>query len=173
MSAQSAIRLEPWGNGDLPLLQKTMGDAAMTEHLGGPESPEKLAQRQIKYERLADSGKGRMFKIVDEATGDAIGSVGYWTRIWRDGDAYEIGWSVIPGFQGRGVARSATEEAISTLRSEAKHRFLHAFPSIDNAPSNSICRRLGFTLIEECDIEFPPGNLMRCNDWQLDLFASP
>lgn len=172
MSVHSAVRLEPWGKDDLALLEKTMGDADMTKHLGGPESREKLAQRQIRYERLADSGKGRMFKIVDETTGDATGTVGYWERMWRGEDVYEIGWSVLPGFQGRGIARSATEEAISKLRSETKHRFLHAFPSVDNAPSNAICRRLGFILIEECDFEFPPGNLMRCNDWQLDLFAS-
>jgi hypothetical protein len=34
------VRLEPWGEGDLPLLEKLMGDPAMTEHLGGPETPE-------------------------------------------------------------------------------------------------------------------------------------
>jgi RimJ/RimL family protein N-acetyltransferase len=40
-----------------------------------------------------------------------------------------------------------------------------------NAPSNAICQKLGFTLVEECEFEFPVGNLMRCNDWRLDLDA--
>lgn len=172
MFGQSAVRLEPWSKDDLALLQKLMGDAAMTKHLGGPESLDKIVERQTRYERLAESGNGRMFKIVDKATGEPMGSVGYWERVWRGEDVYEIGWSVLVGFQGRGIAGSATAEAISTLRPEAKHRFLHAFPSIDNAPSNAICRKLGFTRLEECDFEFPPGNLMHCNDWQLDLFAS-
>jgi RimJ/RimL family protein N-acetyltransferase len=171
-SDRTAVRLEPWGDGDLPLLEKLMGDPEMTEHLGGPESQEKIAKRQTRYERLADSGKGRMFKIVEGATGEAVGSVGYWERMWRDEQVYEIGWSVLPAFQGRGIAGMATAQAIAMARSEKKHRFLHAFPSVDNPPSNAICRKLGFTLLEACDFEYPPGNPMVCNDWRLDLFAS-
>jgi pyruvate/2-oxoglutarate dehydrogenase complex dihydrolipoamide dehydrogenase (E3) component len=37
----ATVTLEPWGSGDLPLLERLMGDPRMTEHLGGPESPEK------------------------------------------------------------------------------------------------------------------------------------
>ena len=46
---------------------------------------------------------------------------------------------------------------------------MHAFPSVENAPSNAVCRRLGFELVEECESEYPPGTPMRCNDWRLDL----
>jgi RimJ/RimL family protein N-acetyltransferase len=151
------------------LLEKTMGDAEMTKHLGGPESPEKLADRQRKYERLADSGKGRMFKIVDEATGEAIGTIGYWDKEWKGEQVYETGWSVIPAFQGRGIAVAATAQAIELARTEGKHRFMHAYPNVENAASNEICRKLGFTFIEECEFEFPPGHLMRCNDWRIVL----
>jgi RimJ/RimL family protein N-acetyltransferase len=100
----SGVRIEPWGNGDLPLLEKLMGDPEMTEHLGGPESDEKLAERQARYERLADSRKGRMIKIADGASSEAVGSVGYWERTWRGEVVYEMGWSVLPAFQGRGIA---------------------------------------------------------------------
>ena len=172
MHERAAIRIAPWGKEDLALLEKTMGDSEMTKQLGGAESPEKLAERQAKYERLADSGKGRMFKIVDEATGEAIGTIGYWDREWHGEQVYETGWSVIPAFQGRGIAVKATAQAVELARSERKHRFMHAFPNVDNAPSNAICRKLGFVLIEECEFEFPPGHFMRCNDWRLDLFAS-
>ena len=161
------MRIEPWGEDDLPLLEKLMGDPAMTEHLGGPESPEKILERQRRYE---PPGSG-MFKIVDGETGEAVGSVGYWERTWRDGQVYELGWSVLPAFQGRGLARLATAQVIALARAEGRLRFVHAFPSVDNAPSNVICRRLGFTLIEECDFEYPPGRPLRCNDWRLDLFA--
>ena len=167
-SDRAAVHIEPWGEGDLALLEKLMGDPAMTEHFGGPESREKIAERQGRYE---PAGSG-MFKIVHGATGEAVGSVGYWERMWRDRQIYEIGWSVLPGFQGRGLARMAAAQAIAMARSERRHRFLHAFPSIHNAPSNAICRRLGFTLVEECEFEYPPGRFMQCNDWRLDLFAS-
>jgi len=48
---------------------------------------------------------------------------------------------------------------------------VHAFPSVDNPPSNAICRKLGFELLEAIDFEYPPGSggVLRCNDWRLDL----
>lgn len=167
------VRLEPWGKDDLPLLEKTVGDPEMMVYLGGPESAEKMAERQVKFEELADSGAGRMFKIVDEATGEAVGSVGYWDKDWRDKQVYETGWFVLPAFQGRGIAVEATAQAIVLAKSEGKHRYLHAFPAVENGASNAICRKLGFTLIEEHEFEYPSGsgNLMQCNDWRLDLRA--
>jgi RimJ/RimL family protein N-acetyltransferase len=161
------VRIEPWGAGDLPLLQRLLGDPAMMEHVGGPESPEKIAERHGRYE-LAGSGQ---FRIVVGAPSEAVGWVGYWERTWRDEEIYEIGWSVIPAFQGRGIAGQATAQAIAIAAAEGKHCFLHAFPSVENAASNAICRKLGFTLLEECEFEYPPGSLMRCNDWRLDLFG--
>jgi RimJ/RimL family protein N-acetyltransferase len=169
-SDRTAVRLEPWGEDDLPLVEKLMGDPEMTKHLGGPESPEKLAERQARYLRATDS-KARMFKIVDEATGEAVGSVGYWEKVWRGERIYEIGWSVLPAFQGRGIAGIATAQVIDRAKAEKKHRFLHAFPSPDNAPSNAICRKLGFTLLGEVEFEFPRGNFAPSNEWRLDLTA--
>jgi RimJ/RimL family protein N-acetyltransferase len=162
------IRIEPWGEGDLPLLQKLNGNPAMMEHLGGPESPAKIRERLGRY---VEPGSG-MFKIVDEASGEGIGSVGYWDREWRGGTVYETGWAVIPAFQGRGIAAAATAQAIELARAERKHRYMHAFPSVENPPSNAICRKLGFELLETLDFEYPPntGNVLRCNDWRLELF---
>jgi len=166
------VRLEAWSEGDLPLLRRLLGDPAMTEHLGGPESEEKLVERQTKYERIGDTGTGRMFKMVDEASGEALGSVGYWEKDWRETTVWETGWSVLPEFQSRGIAGEATRLAIARARDEDKHRWLHAFPSVDNAPSNAICRKLGFELLGASDFEYPPGHTMVCNDWRLDLFAA-
>jgi RimJ/RimL family protein N-acetyltransferase len=166
-----AIRLEPWGRGDLGLLEALLGDPAMTEHLGGPEGPAELRDRQARYESLTDTPNDRMFKIIDGPTGVGVGSVGYWEREWRGSLVYETGWSVLPAFQGRGIAKAATARLVSVLRPVRRHRYLHAFPSIDNQPSNAICRSLGFTLLEAIDFAYPPdsGNLLRCNDWRLDL----
>jgi RimJ/RimL family protein N-acetyltransferase len=161
----SEVRLDPWGEGDLPLLRGLVGDPAMMEHLGGPESEEKIAERQARY---APAGSNQ-FKMV--AGEEAVGWVGYWERGWQGEEIYEIGWSVLPEFQGRGIARTATALAIDLARAQDGRRHLHAFPSVDNPPSNRICRALGFTLAGVHDFEYPPGSLMRCNDWRLDLSA--
>ena len=50
---------------------------------------------------------------------------------------------------------------------------MHAYPAVDNDPSNGLCRKLGFELLGPSDFEWPSGSgtLMRCNDWRFDLFA--
>ncbi len=151
----ATVTLEPWGSGDLPLLERLMGDPLMTQHLGGPESPDKLRERQGRYERL--EGGDRMFKIVEVASGAGVGSVGFWTKQWRDQQVYEVGWMVVPEFQGRGIAVAATAQAIELAGHDGKHRFMHAFPSVDNASSNAICRKLGFELLEALRVRVPEG----------------
>jgi RimJ/RimL family protein N-acetyltransferase len=163
------VHIEPWDEDDLPILEKTLGDPEMMTYLGGAESAEKLAQRHARFLSLPDSGKGQMFKIVDAETGKGVGSVGFWERTWQDEEVYETGWHVIRSFQGRGIATAAMTELIAQLKIDPTHRFLHAFPAVENAPSNAICRKLGFTFVVECDFEYPKGSLMRCNDWRLDL----
>jgi RimJ/RimL family protein N-acetyltransferase len=164
------IRLEPWREDDLPLITEIMGTAEMTVYLGGPETPEKLAARLARY-RAAIVPEGRMFKVVDAATGEGVGSVGYWERVERGETVYETGWHVLPAFQGRGIAARATHLAIEAARSERRNRYLHAYPRVDNGPSNGLCRKLGFTLLGSRAFEYPPGNPILCNDWRLDLFA--
>jgi RimJ/RimL family protein N-acetyltransferase len=158
----AAIRLEPWGAGDEGLLARLLGDPAMMEHLGGPESPEGIAERQARY---AVPGSCQ-FRIVDEATGQGVGWVGYWER---GPDAYETGWAVVPEAQGRGIAAAAARALLERARADGDRRHVHAYPAVDNAPSNAICRRLGFELLGASEFEYPKGSFMRCNDWRFDL----
>jgi RimJ/RimL family protein N-acetyltransferase len=168
----SEYRLEPWGEDDLPLLHRLLGDPAMTEHLGGPETPEKLEDRHRRY-LDGKTGVVEMFTVVETATGESVGSVGYWERESQEGRVYETGWAVLPEFQGRGVATVATAQIIELVRALRKHQYLYAYPSVDNHPSNAICRKLGFELVDTDEFEYPKGsgNVMTCNNWRLDLFA--
>jgi RimJ/RimL family protein N-acetyltransferase len=166
---EPTVQLRAWSEDDLPLLEQTMGDAAMTEHLGGPETPDQLARRQQRYLALRDSGIGDMLVIVSAPDAMPVGTVGYWEKEWRDQTVWEVGWAVLPAFQGQGIATRGTALAIERARSEGRHRFMHAFPAVDNVASNGICRKLGFTLLDERDFEYPKGHWMRCNDWRLDL----
>jgi RimJ/RimL family protein N-acetyltransferase len=160
------IELCPWSPEDFPLLERCNAPDQM-DHLGGPESNERLRQRHDRYLTGAAPGQTRMFSIRSGA--DAVGSIGYWERRWRDRLVYETGWAVLPEFQGRGMAARAAAALIGILQHEALHKYLHAFPAPDNAPSNAICRKLGFVLIGECDFEYPLGHFMRSHDWRLEL----
>ncbi|MDI9888217.1 GNAT family N-acetyltransferase [Streptomyces sp. HNM0645] len=164
------LRIEPWSEGDFELL-RALNAPELTEHLGGPEPEGGLAERHRRYVALSmdRSGAGRMYRVVLTAGGEPVGSIGFWEKTWRDGEVYETGWSILPGFQGRGIATAAALAVVAEARAEHRHRHLHAFPSVDNAPSNAVCRKAGFSLIGECDFEYPPGTPLRSNDWRLDL----
>jgi RimJ/RimL family protein N-acetyltransferase len=160
-----SIGLEPWSERDQPLLEQLLGVPEMTEHVGGPEGAEKIAERQARYQVPGS----RQYRIVVD--GADAGWVGYWEREWLGEKVWETGWSVLPGFQGRGVASEATRQLIEIARGERTLQYVHAYPSLDNAPSNAICRKVGFELMGDYEFEYPKGNFMRCNDWRYDLLA--
>jgi RimJ/RimL family protein N-acetyltransferase len=163
------VTLWPWSEQDLSLLEELMGDPATMAHLGGPETPEQVLKRHQRYLQLPETD--HMFVILWGSNSEVAGSIGYWQKNWRDQLAYEMGWFVLPAYQGRGIATKAGAAMIEEARLQQRHRFMHAFPSVENVPSNAICRKLGFTLIEECRFEYPSGHFMQCNDWRLALFA--
>ena len=165
------ISLRPWAEQDLPLLERLMGDPAMTEYLGGPETPEKIRKRHQKYVEAKETDHTRVFVVVASPANTPAGSVVYWEREQNGQQVWEIGWSTLPELQGQGIATMATQLAIENARTEKRHRYMHAFPSIDNTASNAICRKLGFMLQGQDDFEYPKGHWMRCNDWRLDLFS--
>jgi RimJ/RimL family protein N-acetyltransferase len=158
------IELRPYSDADLPLLI-ALNAPELKTHVGGPETDEQVRRRHEKY--VAATETAHMFTIVVD--GEAAGSIGYWDKTWRDAPIYETGWAVLTHFQGRGIATAATRAIVDLARAERTHRSLHAFPGVDNPASNAICRKAGFTLIGECEFEYPPGHLMRCNDWRIEL----
>ena len=163
------VELQPWSTGDLSLLQE-LNAPEMKQHIGGPETADQLIDRQAQFEAPGS----RQFRIV-VAGSEPAGWVGYWERTWRDEQVWEVGWAVVPRFQGRGVATAATTQVLTAARAEHRMRFVHAYPSLDNGPSNALCRTVGFELLGSHDFEFPTGSgrLMRCNDWRFDLNADP
>ena len=98
-----------------------------------------------------------------------MGGVNFWEREWKGEPVYEMGWGVLPEFQGRGIASAAVAKAVELARSLGKRGAVHAFPSVDNGPSNAICRKAGFGLLGRTEVEYPKGHWMICNDWRLTL----
>ena len=162
------IQLKPWADEDLDLLRR-LNTPEIWAHLGGPETEEKVLDRHARYLDVGGQGSGGMFTVVLLPEGRTAGCIGYWEREWQGETVYETGWHVLPEFQGRGVATAAARAIAEVAGAERRHEQLHAYPSIDNAASNAICRKAGFTLVGPYDFEFPKGNLMRCNDWRYDL----
>jgi RimJ/RimL family protein N-acetyltransferase len=159
------VELTPWSVEDHALLHAINSDPVQMAHVGGVETDAKIADRNAKYAR--DPHQLRI-----SVNGEPAGWVGFWEREWNGERVYEIGWSVLRAFQGRGVATRATLLALDIARETAGAggpTSVHAFPNTGNAPSNAVCRRAGFTLLGESSFEYPPGNFEVVNDWRIDL----
>ena len=164
------LELHPLTEQDQPMTERFLTSPEMMEHLGGAQSLETARTAHRRFVDTGKSGTGQMFKIVLKPESESAGTVGYWEKTWLDEPVYETGWNVFPAYQGRGVAREATRMLIERLKSVATRRFLHAYPSVSNAPSNGICRALGFEFLGEYQFEYE-GHTLICNDWRLDLTA--
>jgi RimJ/RimL family protein N-acetyltransferase len=141
----------------------------MMIYLGGPEPETALAERHERILRNIAAGVGGAFLVVVPDSPDPVGWIGYWDSEWQGQMVYEMGWSVVPEFQGRGLATAAVVAVLRRAAADGRHEWVHAFPSIDNGPSNGVCRKAGFELRGECIVEFPKGHPVRSNDWRYTL----
>jgi len=151
---------------DVALYERLRCDPMMMAELGGPLPREGIPDKVASD--VADVQADRAWIFVVEQDGEAVGHVCIWDHV-EDGEIInEIGWMVLPEFQGRGLGREATRAILGRARAEGRWDVVHAFPGTTNAPSNGICRSLGFELIEEREIEFQ-GRTLRTNHWRLNL----
>ena len=169
--AEKEVTLRPYAEGDMWVLERTLGDPNQMVHLNGPESAEKLRKRHKNFVAMsADPSAGCMFTIVIGSENAPAGNVGYWETEWDGQRGWETGWFVLPEFQGKGIAAAATRLLVNRV-AKLDREFLFAYPSVNNGPSNAISKKLGFTLIGQTESEYPPksGRSLHVNIWRLDL----
>jgi RimJ/RimL family protein N-acetyltransferase len=154
---------------DLWLYEAIHCDPMMMAELGGPLPTQGMwgkLQRDV-----ADVEADTVWVLVivpDGNAGTAAGTVSVWDHKWRGETISEIGWMVLPKFQGEGLGSQAVRLVLDRARSTGRWDVLHAFPAVTNAASNAMCRKLGFTLIEEIDYDYR-GRTLHCNHWRITL----
>lgn len=165
------VRLRNIELGDLWLYEAIHCDPRMMEHLGGPLPKEGLAEKLERDAAATEADEVWVLVIVpDEETGEAAGTVTIWEHEVGGEALDEIGWMVLPDFQGRGIGSAAVRMALDRARAEGRWDVVHAFPPVTNPASNAMCRTLGFTLLGERTNRFRDREL-RVNHWRLDLGA--
>jgi RimJ/RimL family protein N-acetyltransferase len=158
---------------DLSLYESLLCDPHMMSHLGGAFPRERMPQKLRRDVESVETERAWIFKIIpDESSSQAAGSVCIWDNALHEETITEIGWMVLPQFQGRGVGSAAVSAILDKARSEKRWHVIHAFPSVTNAASNAICRKMGFALLEETDLDYA-GRMLRCNHWRLNLLPEP
>ena len=157
------MQLRAYTDADFAFTERLETDPVVMAHLGGPVDPARLPR--VHRLRLADPW---WFVITEEPGGPAVGTIGIWTAEHDGEPIHETGWTVAPEHQGRGLASRALAELAGRARAEPAFERLHAFPGTDNLASNALCRRAGFALEGEVEVEFA-GRPLHCNHWVLDI----
>lgn len=173
MNEEDGVLLRNVEIDDLDAYVRIRCDPAMMANLGGPlprEGIEAKVQRDAR-EAAADTAWLKMI-VPDEFTPEVVaGSVALWSHeLDTDGPVSEIGWMVLPEFQGRGLAKRATRALLERARDDDRWGLVHAYPATTNIASNGICRSLGFRFVGEQDTTFA-DRVLRTNHWVINPSA--
>ncbi|MEV4627142.1 GNAT family N-acetyltransferase [Micromonospora sp. NPDC049523] len=155
--------------GDVEAYIRMRCDPVMMGELGGPlprTGIEAKVRRDV--ERAAADADWIKMIVPDEANPDQVaGTVTLWSHE-SDGETMsEIGWMVLPEFQGRGLAKQATRGVLERARDDRRWGLVHAYPAATNGPSNGICRSLGFTLVGAEEVSFA-DRILRSHHWVIN-----
>jgi RimJ/RimL family protein N-acetyltransferase len=163
---EEQIRLRDVELGDVGAYVRMRCDPVMMAELGGPLPREGIEDKVARDVRAAAAGEAWIKMIVPGAEpGTVAGSVSLWSHGEGGGSPVsEIGWMVVPEFQGRGLGKRAVRVLLELARGDGRWGLVHAFPATTNRPSNGICRSLGFRLAGERDVTFA-GRVLRSNHW--------
>jgi len=161
------VDLVRWGVDDLPVLQRA-NTWEMTRYFGGPESDEALAQQHSDYLAGWETGQMRMFRV--DVDGKPAGYAGWWEEVHDGMPVYEVGCSIHPDWQGRGIALTALRETLRLAAVLGDRPMVVGYAHVDNAASNALCARAGFDRVGSA--AFPPeGDVpgMPVNVWMIDV----
>lgn len=172
------MRLRDVELGDVNAYVRMRCDPVMMAELGGPLPREGMEEKVARDVQAAATGTEWIKMIIpgeaaaeEAATEVVAGSVVLWSHDEDGGEPIsEIGWMVLPEFQGRGLAKRAVRMLLELARADGRWGLVHAFPGVTNGPSNGICRSLGFRLAGERDVTFA-GRVLRSNDWVINPAA--
>jgi RimJ/RimL family protein N-acetyltransferase len=159
------MRLVPYSDEHLSLTLATETDPDVMKYPGGARPREAVVRVHGTRVALAASG-GLYFVIVEDER--PAGQIGIWQGVHEGAQIHEMGWTLLPEFQGRGLVTAAGREVLERARARPEMREVWAFPGIDNGASNAICRKLGFEQAGETEIEFS-GRKLRVNEWRIRL----
>ena len=110
------------------LYERLRCDPMMMAELGGPlpkESVPGKLRRDVEAIRRDES----WITVIESDDGEAMGTVVLWEHEDRGETISEIGWMVLPEFQGRGLGKAATASLIERARADGRWGAIHAYPA--------------------------------------------
>lgn len=159
------VRLEPVGEADEWLTVALETDDRVMAELGGAWTVEQARATHARRLRTVRETGSWWFKIVRGEDAVAVGSVVLWDSEWAGEPVSEAGWMVLPEDQGKGYASAAVRLLLErTAAAGDRWGDIHASPGASNGASNAICRKAGFDLVDQGEVDYG-GRRLRVNHW--------
>jgi RimJ/RimL family protein N-acetyltransferase len=132
-----------WTKEDLPLAQALWGDPAVTRFVGGPFSPEQVAQRLDREIASQKNYNLQYWPIFLLESGEHVGCAGM--RIYNlEEKIYALGFYLRPPFWGQGFSTEAGRAVITYAFDTLDASALFAGHHPENAASRKVLAKLGF-----------------------------
>jgi RimJ/RimL family protein N-acetyltransferase len=164
------MELRPLTRDDLDFYERIYTDPRMWTELGGVVEQDMAAK--LERDVIAIEEDRHWVLVIVNDDGTAAGTVALWDHEWEGETIDEIGWMVLPEFQGRGLAGAAVGEALDRADAASRWRVLHAFPATTNSASNALCRKHGFALRGPLNFTYRERTL-HVNHWVREAHPVP
>ncbi|WP_035858824.1 GNAT family N-acetyltransferase [Cryptosporangium arvum] len=161
------MRLRNVRRDDVDAYRRMRCDPVMMAELGGPQPVETIPPKVESDVRAVEADEYWVSMITPDDSDEALGSVTLWSHADHGERISEVGWLVLPEHQGRGVGKWGVRTVLDRAAADGRWGAVHAFPAVTNAPSNGICRTLGFRLLGVEVIPFG-GREFTSNHWVFD-----
>ena len=139
-------------------------DPRVMAELGGAWSEDDARAAHRRRVASIDEHGTWWFAILPTPGDPPVGMIGVWSTEWAGEPISEAGWSILPEHQGKGHASAALAAILDRARRDPHWGDIHAFPGATNAPSNALCRKSGFELLDEVEVDYG-GRILCCNRW--------
>jgi len=97
---------------------------------------------------IQNNGDGIMWAITLSNAPQLIGTIGIWNIVKEKAEA-EIGYELLPQYQGKGIMQEALKAAITFAFKTMKLKTIVAEPRADNQGSIKLLEKSGFTKTDE------------------------
>lgn len=130
---------------DADLIHKLRSDEVVNQFVGRDNSStlEKAKEFILKIQNLVEKNEGLYWIIRRKENNDLIGTFCLW-NFDPENEIVEIGYEMLPEFQGKGIMTEALKAVTAYTFEEIKVKIITAFPSEDNVNSVAILKKLNF-----------------------------
>jgi RimJ/RimL family protein N-acetyltransferase len=138
----SRLRLRMLRESDFPTYETWCANIEIQRYLGGKTMERIEAWRHLAFLVGHWTLRGYGYYAAEEkASGRLIGRVGYTNSAGWPG--FELGWTIVPEFQGRGFATEAATFLLSYAFEVLDQPHVISLIHADNAPSRHVAEKLG------------------------------